>query len=223
MQPERPLRARARLLGASLLVLLTAQAPAHPTPAAPKADPLAARTLGAATAPVTVYEMSDFQCPYCRRHTLDVFPAIRKAYIDTGRVRWIFINFPLGTIHPNAVAAAEFAMCGARQNRFWPIHDLLFKYQSVWAPLKDPAPFLISLADSAGVPKQPMLQCLTTEATRSEIEADAAGAERAGANSTPTFYIEGGLLVGAQPLQVWTQVLDSIYAAKAGAAARTAK
>ncbi|HET7599081.1 MAG TPA: thioredoxin domain-containing protein, partial [Gemmatimonadales bacterium] len=185
----------------------------HAAEAAP-ADPLAARSKGSPTAPITVYEMSDFQCPYCRRHAVDVFPALEEAYVKTGKVRWVYINFPLTQIHPNAAAAAQLAMCGARSGSFWPLHDLLFKYQDVWAPLKEPGPFLLSLADSAKVPKAPLVQCLTSQATLPEIQADASGAERSGAGSTPSFYIEGGMLVGAQPVAVWRQVLDSIYAAK---------
>src|SRR5215207_5077704 len=71
------------------------------------ANPLAGRVRGAATAPVTVYEMSDFQCPYCRTFALTTFPQIDSAYIVTGKVRWAFINFPLTSIHDNALGAAE--------------------------------------------------------------------------------------------------------------------
>jgi protein-disulfide isomerase len=145
---------------------------------------------------------------------VDVFPALEREYINTGKVHWIFINFPLTSIHPNAAAAAELALCGARVGKFWPLHDLLYKYQDTWAPLKDPGQFLLSLADSVHAPRKTMEACLTSGAARPELEADAEAAHRSGAQSTPTFYIEGGLLVGAEPLQVWQQVLDSIYAAK---------
>ncbi|HTC22851.1 MAG TPA: thioredoxin domain-containing protein [Gemmatimonadales bacterium] len=179
-----------------------------------KKDILAERSLGSATAPVTVYEMSDFQCPYCRRHTVDVFPTLDQAYVKTGKIRWIFINFPLTSIHANAAAAAELGLCAARVGKFWPIHDLLFKYQDAWAPLKEPGPFLLSLADSVGAANSSIQECLTAGAARPEIEADADGARRAGAQSTPSFYIEGGLLVGSQPVEVWKHILDSIYTAK---------
>jgi protein-disulfide isomerase len=192
-----------------------AQGGAKPsTQATATKDVLAERTKGSSTAPIVVYEMSDFQCPYCRQHAVDVFPALERTYISTGKVRWVFINFPLTSVHANAAAAAELALCGARQGKFWLLHDLLFKYQETWAPLKEPGPFLLSLADSAGVPRQPMEACLTSEAAREELKADAEGAQRAGAQSTPTFYIEGGLLVGAQPVDVWRGILDSIYQAK---------
>src|SRR5438876_6581875 len=117
-------------LAVMLLALTAGRAAAQP-------DPLAVRTKGAATAPVTVYEMSDFQCPYCKRHVDQTFPALEKEYIATGKVRWVFINFPLISIHPNAQAAAEFAMCAAREGKFWPAHDLLYRRQTSWAPLKN--------------------------------------------------------------------------------------
>lgn len=214
------LRAPGALAAAAALALAaapTARAQSDPKAEgqqAAKSGILAERSMGSPAAPITVYEMSDFQCPYCRRHAVDVFPALEREYINTGKVHWIFINFPLTSIHPNAAAAAELALCGARVGKFWPLHDLLYKYQDTWAPLKDPGQFLLSLADSVHAPRKPMEACLTSGAARPELEADAEAAHRSGAQSTPTFYIEGGLLVGAEPLQVWQQVLDSIYAAK---------
>jgi protein-disulfide isomerase len=202
------------LLGAATPVIAQSQGGAKTSAQETAKDGLAARTKGSASAPIAVYEMSDFQCPYCRQHSVDVFPKLERDYINTGKVRWTFINFPLTSVHPNAAAAAELALCGARQGKFWPLHDLLFKYQETWAPLKEPGPFLLSLADSAGVPHQSMEACLTSGAVGEELKADAEGAQRSGAQSTPTFYIEGGLLVGAQPIQIWKEILDSIYKEK---------
>jgi len=194
-------------------VLLAAAAPLS---AQQGKDPLAVRSKGSATAPVTVYEMSDFQCPFCRRHVIETWPLLEKEYVTTGKVRWIFINFPLTSIHPNAVPAAEFAMCAGRHDRFWPAHDILFRTQGTWAPLKDPGPFMMSLVDSLRLPKAAMTQCLQQGQTRAEVQSDLQGSLRSGANSTPTFYIEGGIMAGALPVQVFRQVLDSIYAVKTG-------
>jgi protein-disulfide isomerase len=183
--------------------------------AAQQADTtLAGRTKGVATAPVTVYEMSDFQCPYCRRFALETFPTLEREYIATGKVRWVFINFPLTSVHPNAVAAAEVALCASRQGAFWPVHDLLYRHQETWAPLKEPGPFLTTLADSAGISRKALLACLAAPGTQQEIRAEAEGAERAGASSTPSFYIEGGLMAGAHPAEVFRRVLDSVLATK---------
>lgn len=174
----------------------------------------ATRAKGSPSAPVTVYEMSDFQCPYCRRFALETFRAIEEEYITPGKVRWVFVNFPLTGIHPNAVAAAATGLCASHQGAFWPMHDLIYQYQATWAPLKEPGPFFVSLADSVGISKEKLVECVQSPATEAEIRYEAEGAERAGATSTPTFYIEGGLLTGAHPTPVFRQVLDSIIAAK---------
>lgn len=176
-------------------------------------DPLASRAKGSPTAPVTVFEMSDFQCPYCRRHALETYPTLEREYINPGKVRWVFVNFPL-PMHPNATPAAEVAMCGAQQGKFWPIHDLLFEHQEVWAPLKEPGEFMLSLADSVGADRALLTSCVENKEARNIVQSDAFGAAQAGATSTPTFYIEGGLLVGAYPIEVFRQILDSVYTAK---------
>jgi protein-disulfide isomerase len=199
------------LLFAVMLVLAGRETLAAQT-AAPST--LARRTKGAASAPITVYEMSDFQCPFCRRFAQETFPALEREYIAGGRVRWVFVNYPLTSLHSNAVAAAEVALCAGRQGAFWPVHDLLFRHQPTWAPLKEPAAFFLSLADSAGISRPALLECVRSPATRAEIRAEAEGSERSGATSTPTFYIEGGLLAGAHPVEVFRQVLDSIYQVK---------
>jgi len=183
---------------------------------------LLARTKGRADAPVTVYEMADFQCPACRLFAVTVFPTIEREFIATGKVRWIFINLPLTSIHPNAVAAAEVAMCAARQRRFWQTHDELYRNQDRWATLAQPRDTLVALARHAGVDRAKLLTCLNAGTVRREVEQDAERAHRTGARSTPSFYIEGGLLEGApytpDPMR---RLLDSVYAARAARAART--
>jgi protein-disulfide isomerase len=193
---------------------------AAPLAAQTAAAPLAPRSKGSPAAPVTVYEMSDFQCPYCRRFAQETFPSIERSYIATGKVRWVFINFPLTDVHQHAAAAAQLGLCAARQNGFWRLHDLLFQHQQTWAPLKEAGPFFLSLADSAALSKPEMLSCLQAPEILQAVKADAEGAARSGASSTPTFYIEGGLLEGAMPLEVFRQVLDSVYEVKAGRTSR---
>lgn len=181
-----------------------------------QSDALTARSKGAADAPVVVYEMADFQCPACRQFAVETMPVIDREFIHTGKVRWVFVNFPLATIHRHAVAAAEVAMCAARENKFWPVHDALFLRQPQWAPLEEPGPYLVALAESAGVARTGLLPCLQHQATQREIEQDVARSQAAGARSTPTFYIEGSLLVGAAPTRVFRRVLDSLYRDKTG-------
>jgi protein-disulfide isomerase len=197
------------LMGIALVGAVSVHAQATGKPA-----PLEERTKGVSTAPVTVYEMSDFQCPYCKQFAHESFPHIERDYIKTGKVRWIFINFPLTSIHPNASAAAQAGLCAAKQQGFWRMHDLLFQYQDAWAPLKEAGPFFLSLADSAGLSKPTFLACLQAPQTLLQVRADAESAARSGAGSTPTFYIEGGLLEGANSENIFRQVLDSVYTTK---------
>jgi protein-disulfide isomerase len=196
--------------GAALVGLLSGAA---------QSDPLGARTKGRADAPVTIFEMSDFQCPFCRQFTLETMPQLDRDYVATGKVRLVYINFPLTNVHQHAALAAEVAMCAARQQRFWPMHDLLFRHQRAWADLgAEPArDYLLALGDSAGVDRNRLTQCVASGASAADVRADAERARRAGANSTPTFYIEGGLLEGAAPIAVFRQVLDSIYRSKTSA------
>ena len=203
----------------ALALALAAAAPI----CAQTAPALNARSKGSTKAPVTVYEMSDFQCPYCRQFVEETFPGLEHDYIATGKVRWIFINYPLTSIHQHAAAAAQLGMCAAQQQGFWRVHDLLFKYQETWAPLKEPAPFFVSLADSAKLSKPALLSCLESPETVNSVRADAEGAARSGATSTPTFYIEGGLLEGALPIEVFRQVLDSVYGVKSGKTGKAGK
>ena len=177
-------------------------------------DLRAARTMGSPTAPVTLYIMSDFECPFCGDFARNTFPVIEREYVATGKMKVVFVNMPLTSIHRNAEPAAEVAMCAARQNKFWAMHDLLFRHQSQWADLDDPAPFLLSLGDSAGLDRAELTGCLEAKATRPLVKADYDGSLRTGANSTPSFYIEGGLIAGDQPLAVFRPIFDSIIAAK---------
>ncbi|HJS42888.1 MAG TPA: thioredoxin domain-containing protein [Gemmatimonadales bacterium] len=179
------------------------------------ADPLASRSKGSAKAPVTVYEMADFQCPACRTFTVNVMPALDKQFVQSGKVRWVFINLPLVSIHPNAMAAAEVAMCASRQGRFWETHDVLYYRQAEWAKLPEPRATLMALAQRAGVDRKKLVACLDSGTVRTEVEQEALRAVRSGANATPSFYIEGGLLEGAPSTpEPMVRILDSIYTAR---------
>ncbi len=198
---------------AALLVALVRTARAQ-------ADPLAARTKGRADAPITLFEMSDFQCPFCRGFALETMPALDSEYVRTGKVRIIYVNFPLTQVHQNAQAAAELAVCAARQGKFWPMHDLLFRHQREWASLANPLAFFLALGDSVRANRPQLARCATTRAAKAEVDADAASSANAGAAATPTFYVEKLLVSGAEPLAVFRRLLDSLYQAKTGRGAR---
>jgi protein-disulfide isomerase len=214
---QKTLMIRALLVAVAWLV--TVPGPPAPRPGSRQApDPLAARAKGRADAPVTVYEMSDFQCPYCREFALGTMPLLEREYIQAGKVRFVYINLPLSSVHRNAASAAEVALCAARQQRFWPMHDLLFRHQDQWAALPSPRAYLLALGDSAGLDRAGLARCVASGATAADVRADAERARRSGATSTPTFYIEGALLEGAAPVTVFRAVLDSIYRSKTAAA-----
>lgn len=184
------------------------------------ADLIGARSKGRADAPITVVEMSDFQCPYCRNFATQTWATIDREYVATGKVRWIFVNFPLTQIHPNAAAAAELAMCTAKRGKFWPMHDLLYAHQDTWAPLNEPGQFLLTLVDSLKIPRDSVTACVQSGEMRALVQRDANTAARIGARSTPSFLIEGMLLSGAYPVEVYRHVLDSLYTAKTAAPGR---
>ena len=181
--------------------------------AAAQDDLRAERTRGQAGAPVTIYEMSDFQCPYCAQWVRTTLPALEREYVATGKVKLVFVNYPL-PMHPNAEPAAELAMCAARQGRFWPMHDLLFRHQNAWAGLPEPATYFLSLGDSAGADRDALVRCLRSHATRELVRQDAQGSVRSGATGTPSFYLEQGIMKGVIPIEVFRQVLDSIIQLK---------
>ncbi len=185
-------------------------------PARAQGHPLASRTRGRADAPLTLFEMSDFQCPYCRAFALETMPALDSEYVRTGKVRFVYVNYPLVRLHHNAQAAAELAVCAARQGKFWPMHDLLFRHQPEWADLANPVPYFLALGDSAGLAPAPLRTCVTRHTAREEVDADAVSSANAGASATPTFYVEKLLVSGAAPLAVFRHLLDSLYQAKTG-------
>lgn len=171
----------------------------------------AERTMGSPTAPMTMYIISDFECPFCGDFARRTFPVLLREYVTTGKMKVVYVNMPLSNLHPNAESAAEAAMCAARQSKFWPMHDLLFKYQDKWAGLRDPGPYYLALADSIGADRAAFEECVTTGATRALVHADYQGAVRSGAKATPSFYVEGGLIEGDLPVADFKTILDSIY------------
>ncbi len=175
---------------------------------------LDARTKGSKSAPITIYEASDFQCPYCRQFWEQTLPELERDYIRTGKVRFIFLNLPLTQIHGNAAAAHELAMCAARQDQFWPVHDLLYRHQARWAQMEDPSFYFIALGDSAQLSRDRLRECFDSGSVRWLIEAEAQMNWRSGITSTPSFIIEGALLGGAAPMDIWRPILDSIYTEK---------
>jgi len=178
-------------------------------------DPLIEqRTKGDPAAPITIYEVSDFQCPYCGIFSRSILPRIDEEYIQTGKVRLTFVNLPLIDLHENSAAAHEFAMCAAQQDRFWEVHDLLFRRQDSWSAAAEPVYQFVTIADSAGLNRDVLMECLGTGAVRWIVQAEAEAVASQGIRSTPSFIIDQGVISGPQPIEVWRRVLDSLYVVK---------
>jgi len=192
-------------------------APAAADPGALSARADRARIQGSASASVWVVEVSDFQCPFCKMWHDSTYAALRREYVETGKVRMAYLNLPLPS-HRNAWPAAEAAMCAAAQDRFWQMHDALFDTQERWGARADAeAYFADSLAGRAGVDPAALRSCMTSDRLRPLIQADFDRAVASGVESTPTFIIGDGAMVrGAAPLENFRQVIDSVLAQKAG-------
>jgi protein-disulfide isomerase len=175
-----------------------------------------ARIEGSASAPVWVIEVSDFQCPYCRQFHDDSYGELKRAYVDSGKVRLAYVNFPL-SMHSNAFAASESAMCAGAQNKFWEMHDALFTTQRSWENLPAPQKMFDSLAVAQGVDLPAFQKCVSGHLTKPMIEADIDRATKQGVESTPTFLIGGMMVTGAQPLANFRRAIDSALVLAAAA------
>jgi protein-disulfide isomerase len=175
-----------------------------------------ARIEGSASAPVWVVEVSDFQCPFCRQFHDESYGELKRAYVDSGKVRIAYVNFPL-SMHHNAYAASEAAMCAAAQDKFWPMHDALFTTQKQWEALPSPQRMFDSLAVAQGVDAAAFQRCVAGHLMKPLIDADIDRAAKQGVESTPTFLIGGAMVTGAQPVANFRRAIDSALTLAGGA------
>jgi protein-disulfide isomerase len=176
--------------------------------------------LGAAEAPVTVVEFTDYQCPFCKRFIQSTFPQLKRDFIDTGKVRWIVRDLPLG-FHPNANKAAQAAHCAGDQGKFWEMRDTLFRNNTKLGIEQLPA-----YAREIGLDGDAFDACLASDRHQGQIAQDSQEANRIRITGTPSFVIgrtdgdtvSGQLVIGAQAPAVFTaaiqRVLDQAAAGK---------
>lgn len=174
------------------------------------------RIRGAATAPLWVVEVSDFQCPYCKQWHDETYAALDKEFVQTGKIRLAYLNYPIASIHPNARAASEAAMCASVQGKFWELHSSLFVTQAQWAKLPDPAGHFDGLAVAAGVDAPTWRNCMASHATVPLIEADMERSKQSGVQSTPTFFIGDRLMLGAYPVDSFRVAINAALARAGG-------
>jgi protein-disulfide isomerase len=174
------------------------------------------RIRGSESAPVWLVEVSDFQCPYCKRWHDETFEKLDREYVQTGKVRMAYLNYPIASLHPNAHAASEAAMCAAVQGKFWELHSSLFVTQDRWAKLPDAIQFFDSLAVAAGVEATAWRSCMKSHATMPLINADKDRSTASGVQSTPTFFVGSRKILGAYPVDTFRVVLDAEIAKARG-------
>lgn len=165
--------------------------------------------LGDENAPVVMIEFSDFQCPFCRSFWQDTFPKIKSQYIDTGKVKFVYRDFPL-SFHAGAMPAAQAAECAEDQGKFWEMHDKIFSEQAKQGggTIQFGVADVKKWAGEIGLDTGKLNSCLDSQKYAEEVEKDIADGSSAGVSGTPGFFINGRLVVGAQPFSVFQSLIE---------------
>jgi protein-disulfide isomerase len=173
------------------------------------------RMKGPEEAPMTIIEISDFQCPYCREFATTTYRQLDSAYVRTGRVRIIYMHLPLST-HKEAFPAAEASMCAGAQGKFWQMHDRLFATQREWGSQADAGQRFERLAQELQLDMAAYRDCTANDRTAPLIVADAMQAAEARINGTPTFILNSRngqrALSGAVPFDQLSREIDALLA-----------
>lgn len=156
-------------------------------------------SVGPADAPITIVEFSDFNCPYCKKWHVETFQPLMAAYPD--QIRFVYRDFPITSAE--SLVASQAAECAGDQDAYWPFHDSLLT-----GDLDLGREAYVQYATRLGLNTEALLACLDSEKYRDEVESDARYAAGLGASGTPTFFINGLPLVGAQPLAQFQAVID---------------
>lgn len=190
-----------------------AAAPTQPTGTAP--TPGVGPTIGDKNAKVTLIEYTDFQCPFCGQHFTNSFGQIKKDYVDTGKIKYEIRNFPLTSIHPNAMIGAEAAMCADQQGKFWDMHDKLFSNQASWSNESAPSNTLKQYAADIKLDTGKFASCLDGHETQAAIQQQETDAGAAGIDGTPGFWLIGpdgktSQISGARPYASFQASIDAM-------------
>ncbi len=195
------------VLAGALMLALTATATPAQT-AGNVADMLGDRVIGAADAPVTVVEYFSLTCPHCASFHNDTFAALKEKYVDTGKVRFIYRDYPLDGV---GLRAAMMARC-VNPLRYEGVIQVLFKTQPNWARARDPLAELGKIARLAGIDDTTFSDCVTSEELANGILEVRQTANAAGVERTPTFEINGQLYPGARSIEEFSEILDPLLA-----------
>ena len=168
--------------------------------------------IGSQSAPLTMVEFTDFQCPFCQRFHMSTYPEIKKNFIDTGKVRFVSRDLPL-EIHANAMLAAQAGRCAGEQGQFWPMRDRMGAN-----PEQLDMAHLVADAQEFKLNVELFRSCIESGKYKEAIQKDIQVAESIGANGTPAFVVgkstpdavDGELVIGAMPYQVFDQKLKAL-------------
>ena len=174
---------------------------------------------GDSNAPITMIEFSDFQCPFCARFFTETLPLIQKNYIDTGKVKFVYRDFPLPDIHQNAIPAAIAAECADEQGMFWEYHNKIFENQLLWQDLdkQNVVRTFEQFAEELVLDTNTFNTCLESAKYLDEVQNDLNDGVSYGVTGTPGFFIGNekigyGMVSGAQPYAAFQQVFDQLLA-----------
>lgn len=195
--------------------LLQAQAEKNgpPQPTRAKLDLSGYQMLGSKSAPVTMVEFTDYQCPYCRQFHMAVFNELKKNYIDTGKVRFYSRDLPLDSLHPNANRAAQAGRCAADQGQFWAMRDMMSSN-----PDKLDLDHLVDEAGTLKMDTKTFRGCLETQKYKEAVQTDVLDAMKIGAQATPTFVlgkstpqgVDGELIEGTRPYAEFVREISKL-------------
>jgi protein-disulfide isomerase len=178
-------------------------------------------SIGDENAPITILEFADFQCPACQSFWGSTKPILDLAYIETGKVRMVFHDYPFNEMHPHAFLAARGARCAAEQDSFWPYHDRLFQEQGTWSMRAEPMNDFLSYAADLGLNEGDFERCIKSDRHAQLVSANRVLGEQLGVSSTPTVLMDAG--DGRSiPIEDWTPagIREAIDAALLRIAAR---
>ncbi|OGN09451.1 MAG: hypothetical protein A3C61_01250 [Candidatus Yanofskybacteria bacterium RIFCSPHIGHO2_02_FULL_39_10] len=166
-------------------------------------------SLGNKNAKVTIIEFSDYQCPFCRTFWKESFGQLKKEYIDTGKVRLIYRDYPL-SFHPMAMPTAQATECADEQGKYWEMHDKVFAEQEKLGQgtVQFTVQNLKQWASEIGLNAANFNQCLDSGKYKTEVDKDFNDGSAAGVTGTPSFFINGRLTVGAQPYSVFKSIIE---------------
>jgi protein-disulfide isomerase len=170
--------------------------------------------LGSDTAAVEIVEFADYQCPACQTFELLEFPYVRERLVQTGRVRFVYKDFPLDNIHPWARLASHAAACANDQGRFWELHGAIYRTQPDWSASRDAGSMFRRLFQELGGDIGAYDECMRSLRYAGRIQAMAEQGGRLGVNSTPSFLIGGRLYAGVQRYDRLRELVDSLSAAQ---------